>query len=78
MLIIQGKALVNLDNLFSMTIGGQGERYLICKGNSSLEVHLVFKDGPTAIRARNIIATKHDLKEGYCYIDKWLDLEGDE
>jgi len=77
MLIIQDKILINLDNLFSMTIGGQGDRYLICKGSGSLETHLVFASNPEAIKARDIITSHYALKNAYCYINDVLQTQAE-
>jgi len=73
MLVIQNKHLVNLDNLFSMVIGGQGERWLICKGSGSLEIHLPFDSNPDAVMARNLIVVAQAEEKPYLYIDKAMD-----
>jgi len=72
MLIIQDKILVNLEQTFSIVIGGQGDRYLICKGGGSLEQHLVFDNNADATKARNLVTTYHAEEKAYLFINHVL------
>ena len=75
MLIIQDKILINLDNTFSIVVGGQGDRYLIFKGGGGLEKHLVFSDNGSAFKARNIIALNYAHGDKHCYINVLMEEE---
>ena len=75
MLIIQDKTLINIDNTFSVIIGGQGDRYLICKGSGSLETHLVFDNNAKAVEARDIIVKSYADCDKHCYINILMEEE---
>lgn len=55
MIIVRGDVLVNFDNVFSIKIGGQGQRYMIIRGADSLSAEMVFPGNKEAKQAREMM-----------------------